>query len=143
MSGWGGVISVGAAIVAAIPAAASTQHCLRVRAPLAAESFAASRDFEAASCPEHVSRDAFRYDARTGAARVVRDLAPGEIVTAFSGFDAGAIAPGDRLTLVTVEGPVRIEREVTAMQAAGPGRRLFVKGADGAVISVRYEQVAP
>jgi hypothetical protein len=35
-------------------------------------------------------------------------------------------------------GPIRVERQVTAMQAADPGQRMFVKEADGSMLSVRY-----
>ena len=53
------------------------------------------------------------------------------------------VHPGEMLSLIVATGAVRIERRVEAMQPARPGQRLFVKSADGQVLSVRYEEVRP
>ena len=47
----------------------------------------------------------------------------------------------DRLTLTVTVGVAQIERQVTALQNARDGQRLFVETGDGDVISVRAEQL--
>ncbi len=95
-----------------------------------------------ADCPEE-SDNPYRYDAAAGIARLSRSVAEGEILRAPPEFAVRMVRPGDTLVLVSGAGAVRIERDVEALQAAGPGGRLFVKARDGAVLSVRYEEVAP
>lgn len=55
--------------------------------------------------------------------------------------DAGAtgplVSPGEALTLEVRVGPVKVEREVRALQAGWPGRRLFVRTPEGEVLTVR------
>lgn len=50
-----------------------------------------------------------------------------------------AVRRGDHLRLATGAGPVRVERDVEALQAARDGQRLFVRAADGKTWSVRYQ----
>lgn len=51
--------------------------------------------------------------------------------------------PGQRLRLVTASGPVEVERDVEAMQAARPGHLLFVKTSDGEILTARFAGAAP
>lgn len=53
------------------------------------------------------------------------------------------VRPGDALILAVFAGPVRVEREVTALQPARPGHRLFVRDRQGQVFTARYERAAP
>ncbi len=53
------------------------------------------------------------------------------------------VLPGDTLSLVVFSGSARIERKVEALQAARPGEHLFVRAADGDVLSVQYERAQP
>lgn len=46
----------------------------------------------------------------------------------------GTVAPGSRLVFRTGEGPVTVEREVTALQPGRPGRHLFARTQDGEVV---------
>lgn len=48
-----------------------------------------------------------------------------------------AVRAGDSVTLHVQVGPVAIEREVTALQTARAGRPVFVRTADGVVLSAR------
>jgi hypothetical protein len=50
-----------------------------------------------------------------------------------------AVRVGDVLNLSVSVGSIRIQRQVTAMQPARPGQRLFVRSAEGRLWSVRYE----
>ena len=54
-----------------------------------------------------------------------------------------AIHRGDHLHLTTIAGPVRVEREVEALQSARDGQRLFVRAADGQTLSVVYRAPSP
>jgi hypothetical protein len=51
--------------------------------------------------------------------------------------DAPMVRAGDVLTASIVVGPVVVEREVRALQAGRAGRSLFVRTADGAVLTAR------
>lgn len=48
------------------------------------------------------------------------------------------IRAGEPVTLHVQVGPVVVEREVTALQTARPGRPVFVRTADGVVLSARW-----
>lgn len=75
---------------------------------------------------------------------VVRRAAPGPDAAARSAaMSRPAISPGDHLRLVTVVGPVTIERDVEAVQAAERGDDVFVRSSDGRVFSARAEDIAP
>jgi len=54
-----------------------------------------------------------------------------------------AVRRGDHLRLATVAGPVRVERDVEALQPARDGQRLFVRAADGKTLSVVYRTPTP
>jgi flagella basal body P-ring formation protein FlgA len=95
--------------------------------------------FVPANCPSGAIAPAFRYDSARGYSRLSRDLAPGEIVSRYPGYATDAVRPGQGLRLIVVSGVVRVERSVEALQAARPGHFVFVKLADGQVLSVRYE----
>ena len=47
-----------------------------------------------------------------------------------------AVEAGAKLTLVSRSGPVLLEREVTALQSARAGGRVFVRDGDGQVLAV-------
>jgi flagella basal body P-ring formation protein FlgA len=46
-----------------------------------------------------------------------------------------AVDKGDKLTMVSTSGPVRVTREVVALQAGRAGGRLFVRDNEGNVTS--------
>jgi len=54
-----------------------------------------------------------------------------------------AVVRGDHLQLTTAAGPVRVAREVEALQPARSGQRLFVRAADGKTLSVVYQAATP
>jgi hypothetical protein len=127
----------------AMAASAHDLRCLEVRAPLAAGAIPLSQQFAPADCPAASVQVAFHYDRATGATTLARPLAAGEIVPVYPEYGAAMVHPGEMLKLVVATGAVRIERQVEAMQPARPGQRLFVKSADGQILSVRYEEVRP
>ncbi len=128
------------------PASASERaatHCLRALTPQAAGGLADSAGFAPASCPQTPVPVVFRYDRQRKATFVATAVARDQIVRSYVDFDAEMIEPGQTLRLVVSYCAARIEREVQAMQGARLGHRLFVRSADGTILSVRYEKAAP
>ena len=68
-------------------------------------------------------------------ARAGTDLAAGTYLGRISAPPGVAVDKGAKLTLVATAGPVRVSREVVALQAGRPGGRLFVRDAEGNVTS--------
>ena len=127
----------------AMAANAHEAQCLKVLTAQAPNSIPDPADFQGVACPERGLRPAFRHDANRGFVRVARPLERGEIVLRYAQFATDGVRPGQTLLLRFVSGPVQIEREVVALQAARPGQRLFVKAGDGQILSVRYDGDAP
>lgn len=116
------------------------RSCLAAVQSLATGEISLPNKFAAAACPERGVRRAFRYDAARGVTQTIRRIHAGEIVPFFAGFDSRSVMPGDRLTLVTMAGPVTVQREVEAMQSAHDGQKLFVRSKDNEVFAVRYRE---
>jgi hypothetical protein len=117
--------------------------CLRAIAAMDAGSTPDAAGFERVACPDRPLASAFRYDESRRSIRLSRPLARGDIVPAYPEFALAAVRSGDRLTLISVAGPVLIERQVEALQPARAGERLFVRSPDGQVFSARYEAGGP
>jgi len=81
---------------------------------------------------------AVRYDRAMGAVRLAHDLQPGDVVAEIPPSMMAGIGPGEKLYVTVRVGPVLVQREVEALQPANPGQKLFVRAADGQVISVLY-----
>jgi flagella basal body P-ring formation protein FlgA len=137
--------AVGAAILLSIAASATepapvvAAACVQVLRPIAAGAVPVRSDVTEASC-ERRTEAAFRYDARLHAERAERDLKPGEVVVAAPAALMPAVSPGQVLYVTSHVGAVVIEREVRALQAAQPGQRMFVRGADGGVFAVTLSE---
>ena len=69
-------------------------------------------------------------------------VAPSAALAALPWRQPAAVRRGDHLRLATVAGPVRVERDVEALQPARTGQRLFVRAADGKTLSVVYQAAA-
>lgn len=128
---------IAVAAVAALPAQAA-DTCLRATHDLAAGAVPAASDFATADCDGARPLSAVRYDAAIHAVRLSRRLESGERIAAFPAAMVANIVPGQKLFVQVHVGPVVVEREVEALQPANPGQRLFVRAADGTVMSVRY-----
>ena len=127
------------AMLAALPAQAAT--CVRATHALAAGAVPSAEDFAAADCgSEHPAR-AVRYDAAQRSARLSRPVKADEVIAAIPAAMLAGVVPGQTLYVQIRVGPVVVQREVTALQPASPGQRLFVRAADGTVMSVRYPGV--
>jgi flagella basal body P-ring formation protein FlgA len=131
-------------VVALVPAmlAAAALPTAQSRHDIAAGAFVRAGDFVAARCTTG-GRPALRYEPQLRATRALRAIAAGECVPSNIVATLPAIAPGQRVTAITGEGAVTVERTVEALEAAGPGQRLLVRAADAAPYSVRFEEVKP
>jgi flagella basal body P-ring formation protein FlgA len=127
------------AVLAALPAHAAT--CLSATRALAAGTVPAGGDFATADCGAGHPAPAVRYDAAVQSARLSRPLAAGEVIPGFPSSMMADVVPGQTLYVQVRVGPVVVQREVTALQPASPGQKLFVRAADGTVMSVRYPGV--
>jgi hypothetical protein len=76
-----------------------------------------------------------RFDRLNGVVRAGEDLPAGAYLGRVSPAKAADIDAGDKLTLVATAGPVRVAREVVALQAGRAGGRVFVRDAEGNVSS--------
>lgn len=125
-------------VLAASPADAG-ESCMRATRALAIGAVPAAGNFTAADCGG-APIPAVRYDAAMRAVRLVHALRPGDVIRAMPAAMMTGISPGDTLTVAVKVGPVVVQRQVEALQPANPGQRLFVRAADGKVISVLYAE---
>ncbi len=128
---------------AAAESTAPAVACMEVTRPVNRGQALPVDALEPTPCGQEVAPAAFRYDGEARLLRASRALEAGKVVAAPSSLGRPAISPGDRLTLVAVVGPVRIERQVEALQAADRGDDVFVRAEGGAVFSARVGDVAP
>lgn len=113
----------------------STRRCFRAQRPLAGNVVLTNGDLERAPCTGSAIA-AVRYDRAKRDLRTTAPVAEGTYLGPIGAADGADVAPGTGLTLRAEVGPALIERSVVALQSGHSGRRLFVKTADGSVLSV-------
>jgi len=123
--------------LAALPVPEASS-CMRATHALATGAVPTAEDFVATACGDTKPLRAVRYDTALRAARMARPLAPGEVIAAVPASMLAAIRPGETLYVQAHVGPVVVQREVQALQPAKAGQKLFVRAADGTVMSVRF-----
>lgn len=126
------------ALMLLAPGAHASEACLRAVHALAPGVVPSADDFAAADCGEDMPATAVRYDGGMHAVRMIRAVDPDEIVPAIRPSMLAAVSPGQTLYLSVKVGPVTVQRKVEALQPANPGQKLFVRAADGQVMSVLY-----
>lgn len=114
---------------------------LRAMHGIAAGAIVSGEDVVAIACERPIAH-MLRYDAQARAVRAVRPIAPGQCLLGGKLDEGAIIEPGQRARVVTRVGSVQVERTVETLQAARPGGRLFVRGAEGAPFSIGYEALA-
>jgi hypothetical protein len=92
------------------------------------------RDFAAAPCVAE-SSSALRYEPGSHAVRALRDIAEGETIAAVPDSFLPDVRAGDTLFLVARVGTATVERQVVAAQPGHRGGTIFVRTADGHLIS--------
>lgn len=109
--------------------------CAELARPLAAGAALSDRDLVSVACDDRAEAAGLRFDRLDRVARADRDLPAGTYLGRVSTPPAVAVDKGDKLILVATAGPVRVTREVVALQAGRPGGRLFVRDSEGNVTS--------
>jgi hypothetical protein len=109
--------------------------CYGLSRAVAAGSLIEQDDIGPTPCAPDQTASRVRYDRSVAALRAVVDLPEGSLLGRVVLPSESRIERGTGLTLVATIGPVRVEREVVAVQDGRAGRSMFVRDADGQVIS--------
>lgn len=110
--------------------------CFEATAAIAPNQPITSKDVRAVECSSVRTTAAIALDPNNGLAAASVPIRIGDYLGRLLLTEAPSISRGDKLTLVSKDGPVTILRQVTALQDAGPHQhRLFVRTGDGAVFS--------
>lgn len=120
------------------PRAEAAQSCMRATHALMLGAVPKIGDLVTVDCGVAKPVSAVRYDTGLRAVRLVRIVHQDEIVAAIPDSMMAAVIPGQKLYIVVQVGAVVVQREVEALQPANPGQELFVRAADGQVMSVLY-----
>ena len=125
------------------PLRAPPADCMLVARPLSAGETPLAADFQPGACPDRMPAKALAYDARTATVSTTRPLAVGEAVRPVPAASLATVRPGQALTLEARVGPVRVQRQVTAVRAAAMGRPVLVRADNGAVFVAQVRELAP
>jgi hypothetical protein len=117
---------------AAAPAAG---RCLELSQSVVRGAALTLEDVASSPCDPHRDAAAIRFDRGSAAVRAGGDLAEGSYLGRVELPAERGVEAGDRLTLTSVVGPVRIDRDVVALQSGRRGRGLFVRDSDGQAIA--------
>lgn len=124
----------GAVTLRLAPRERAQRRCFALAHPVAVGATIGAADLMEADCRAGESATAIVYDRAAGAPRARHDLAAGQYLGSVAVAPAAGVDRGERLTLASTAGPVRIERTVVALQPARPGARIFVRTGDGEVL---------
>ena len=109
--------------------------CFHTTRTIASGAIVSSQVVATGPCDDTVlTRGQVYYDKTYGVPRAATDLPIGTNLGRLS-IPRSAFDAGDRLTLAIAIGPVRIEREVEALQPATAGSDIFVRDYEGAVFT--------
>src|SRR5206468_11069407 len=108
------------------------RRCVALVRPIRAGQALSREDLAAESCL-HPESGSVRWDQRIQSLRATEDLVVGIHLGWIVSSDGPNVEAGDKLTLVSCAGPVRVTRIVTALQSGRSGQRVFVQDGDGHV----------
>jgi hypothetical protein len=109
--------------------------CSELARPLADGAALSNEDLAPVACRDRSASPPLRFDRLNRVVRADGAIAAGTYLCRISAPPAVAVDKGDKLSLVASAGPVRVSRDVVALQAGRPGGRLFVRDAEGNVTS--------
>jgi hypothetical protein len=118
-----------------LAAAPARRGCGELVRDLPAGSALADADILAVPCAAAAAPSPLRFDRTHRVVRADRDLAAGTYLGRVSQAPASAVEAGDKLSLVAMAGPVRVARDVVALQPGRAGGRVFVRDSEGNVTS--------
>lgn len=122
---------------------ATQARCMRLEHAVSENVVIAEDDVSAAPCPASSPDRPVRYDRLDRVARATRALSAGETISEIPQFALAVVRPGEHLFVEAHIGAVIVSQEVEALQAAGPGRSIFVRTADGQVVAAPGPGVTP
>ncbi len=112
------------------------RECFALRQNLAAGDYVTQAGVTPQPClHEGAPRLSIRYDATAGAPIAAEPLASGTYLGALTLREGSPVGKGQPMSLWVSEGQVRIAREVTTLQSTRAGAGVFVRTADGKVLS--------
>lgn len=111
------------------------RSCARLTRPVEAGAAVSGEDLEPVSCSAGRTAADLRFDRLNRIVRAGGPLAAGTFLGRVSVGPAPSVDKGDKLSLVVTAGPVRVSREVVAMQPGRAGGKLFVRDSEGNVTS--------
>jgi flagella basal body P-ring formation protein FlgA len=111
------------------------EGCIELARPVVAGAALSGRDVVPVACDDGKAEAELRFDRLDRVVRANLNLPAGAYLGRVSLPPAVVVDKGDKLTLVSTAGPVRVTREVVALQAGRAGGKVFVRDADGNVIS--------
>lgn len=109
--------------------------CAELARPVAAGAAIAGDDLVPVQCRGAAASAELRFDRLNRIVRAAGPLSAGAYLGRISAGSAPAVDKGGKLRLVATSGPVRVSREVVAMQPGRAGGRLFVRDSEGNVTS--------
>ncbi len=109
--------------------------CAELARPLEAGAAVSDGDLAPVPCRGEAAAAELRFDRRDRVVRANGPLAAGAYLGRISTGAAPVVDKGDKLSLVATAGPVRVIRQVVAMQPGRAGGRLFVRDSEGNVTS--------
>lgn len=121
--------------------AVADRECLVLAHPVARGMPLAMDDVRPSACETGKARAPIRFDRSGSLARAADDLPDGAYLGRLLLPLERGVDRGDRLTLRSVVGPVRVEREVVALQPGRPGRRVFVRDQDGETLAAPLSEL--
>lgn len=118
------------------PDGAPTPNCFSARKPIAKGAVVSRSDLSRSTCEETPeTARTVRFDRTDNVLRATREIDSGEPVGAFAPPDM-TYDRNEPLMLSVGIGPVRIERQVTALQPFTSGETVFVRDQDGQIFSL-------
>lgn len=116
---------------------ARSRGCTRLVSTKTAGEVIGLEDIQPAECDGEAGRADVTYDADAGVLRANRALLAGTSLGRLKFARRPAHLAGDRVTITSFAGPVRVDQSVTLLQSAEPGRSVFVRTGSGAALAVR------
>lgn len=109
--------------------------CAATAQPVAQDAALKTADIVTVPCEAREVGAPVRFDRRASAVRASAHLPAGTRLGRLALPAAPNVDRGDELTLLSRVGPVSVERQVVALQAGRSGGRVFVRDAEGQVVS--------
>ena len=113
----------------------TARRCFRTARALAAGTASRRDDVTPTDCRADARTASLRFNSATRDYQPIDAIPAGGYLGRLPTLHAIAIDRGDIAHLQSEQGPVTVEREVTALQPSRPGHRVFVATADGKILS--------